>query len=74
MSLSNYEIGYRGRGNRHAGTQAPARNQRRPEGSYNRHRLSCEVRFATLNVGTMTEKIVEVVELVKRRQLLVMGL
>ena len=73
MSLSNYEIGYRVRGNRRAGTQPPARNQRRPGMSNSRHRLSCEVRFATLNVGTMTGKRVEVVELMKRKQLLVMA-
>ena len=65
MSLSNYEIGYCVRGNPRAGTQAPASNQRRPGGSNSRHRLSCELRFATINVGTMTGKRVDVVELMK---------
>ena len=54
MSLSNYE--------------APAREITEDLGRSNsRHRLSCEVRFAALNVGTMTGKRVEEVELMKRR-------
>ena len=74
MSLSNYEIGYRVSGNRRG---SRLRHQRKKSaktwGSNSRQRLSCEVRFATLNVGTMTGKRVELVELMKRRQLLVLG-
>ena len=73
MSLTYYEVGYCARWNRRAGTQAPVRNQRRPGGSNSWHRLSCEVHFATLNMGTMTGKRVDVIELLKRRQLLCFG-
>ena len=58
------------RGKRRDGTQAPLT---KTWGSNSRHRLSREVQFVTLNVGAMTGKRVGVVELMTRKQLLVMG-
>ena len=46
-----------------------ARRQRRPRGSSGRQRSRCEVRLGSLNVGMMSGKEVEVVEMMERRRL-----
>ena len=48
---------------------AAARRQRRPRGSSGRQRSRCEVRLGSLNVGTMSGKGVEVVEMMERSRL-----
>ena len=50
-------------------TLAAARRERRPRGSSGRQRSRCEVRLGSLNVGTMSGKGVEVVEMMERRRL-----
>ena len=51
---------------------AAARRQRRPRGSSSRQRSRCEVRLGSLNVGTISGKGVEVVEMMERRRFEVM--
>ena len=48
---------------------AAARRQRSPRGSSSRQRSRCEVRLGCLNVGTMSGKGVEVVEMMEIRRL-----
>ena len=50
-------------------TLAAARRQRRPRGSSGRQLSRREVRLGSLNVGTMSGKGVEVVEMMERRRL-----
>ena len=47
--------------------QAAVTNRQNPEGATNRHRPRCEVRLASLNVGTMGGK--SFVEMMRRRKL-----
>ena len=49
-------------------TLGATRRQQRPRGSSGRQRSRCEVRLGSLNVGTMSGKGVEVVEMMERRR------
>ena len=48
---------------------ADAKRQRRPRGSSSRQRSRCEFRTGSLNVGTLSWKGVEVVDMMERRRL-----
>ncbi len=48
---------------------AAARNEGGPGRASTRQRPLCEVRMGSLNVGTMEGKVLEVVEMMKRRKM-----